>query len=141
LNLIRVMPAKGQDMSTSIFLAKLIGPILLVVGIGLILNAASYRSLADEFLKSPALIFLSGWLTMPAGLAIVLTHNVWAADWRVLITLLGWVGIVAGVIRLSLPAQAAGWGRKMIANPLAMKFSAALYLVLGAVFCFYGYFR
>jgi hypothetical protein len=33
LNLIRVMPAKGQDMPTSIFLAKLIGPFALAVGV------------------------------------------------------------------------------------------------------------
>jgi hypothetical protein len=41
LNLIRVMPAKGQDIilvPTSIFLAKLIGPILLVSGAAMPVN-------------------------------------------------------------------------------------------------------
>ena len=71
-------------MQTSVFLAKLIGPVFLAVGIGLITNAATYRKMADEFLASTALIYLSGLLTMTAGMAIVLTHNVWAADWRVL---------------------------------------------------------
>jgi hypothetical protein len=59
LNLIRVMPAKGQDifsMQTSVFLAKLIGPIFLAVGAGLIVNAAVYKKLAEEFLASHALI-------------------------------------------------------------------------------------
>ena len=47
--------------------------------------------MADEFLRSRALIYLSGVLIHDGGLAIVLTHNVWVADWRVLITLLGWL--------------------------------------------------
>ena len=54
-------------MQTSVFLAKLIGPFFLAVGVGLLANAAAYRKLADEFLRSTALIYLSGLLTMPAG--------------------------------------------------------------------------
>jgi hypothetical protein len=59
LNLIRVMPAKGQDnfsMQTSVFLAKLIGPPHLAVGVGLIARAAACGKLAEEFLASHALI-------------------------------------------------------------------------------------
>ena len=78
-------------MANSIFLARLIGPLMLAVGIGIFVNGAVYRLLADEFLRSRALIYLSGLLIMTAGLAIVLTHNVWRADWPVLITILGWL--------------------------------------------------
>ena len=43
MNLIRVMPAKGQEhsMANSIFLAKLIGPVCLVIGIALLIVAAA----------------------------------------------------------------------------------------------------
>ena len=38
------MPAKGQDIvGTSIFLAKLIGPFALVLGLALLINAAGFR--------------------------------------------------------------------------------------------------
>jgi hypothetical protein len=76
LNLIRVMPAKGQDrvtMATSVFLAKLIGPILLVMGLGLRVNARSSRAMAAEFPRSDALFDLSGVLSVTAGRAVVLT--------------------------------------------------------------------
>ncbi len=95
-------------MATSIFLAKLIGPVLLVVGIGLFVNAKTYRKLADEFLRSPALIYLSGVLLMTAGLALVLTHNVWRADWPLLITILGWLGVIGGAVRIIVPQGTAG---------------------------------
>ena len=37
-------------METSIFLARLLGPSMLVVATGLIVNRASYRALVREFL-------------------------------------------------------------------------------------------
>ena len=82
-------------MPTSIFLAKLIGPVLLAIGVGLLVNSAAYRTMAEEGLRSRVLIYLTGVLTMTAGLAVVLNHSVWAADWRVIITLLGWLAIGA----------------------------------------------
>ncbi len=84
------MPAKGKDvMQTSLFLARLIGPVALAIGLSILINAGAYRLLADEFMRSRALMYLSGLLTLVAGLAIVLTHNVWVADWRAIITVLG----------------------------------------------------
>lgn len=42
-------------MQTSIFLAQLIGPGFLVIGLGMLLNRDGYRAMAQEFLKSRAL--------------------------------------------------------------------------------------
>ena len=91
-------------MANSIFLARLIGPIMLAVGIGVFVNGAVYRPLADEFLRSRALIYLSGLLLMTAGLAIVLTHNVWAPTGRCMITILGWLAAIGGAVRIICPA-------------------------------------
>ena len=44
-------------MANSIFLAKLMGPVMLAVGIGVLINGNGFRSLAEEFLRSRALIF------------------------------------------------------------------------------------
>jgi hypothetical protein len=142
LNLIRVMPAKGQDMMpTSIFLAKLIGPVALVAAIALFLNRAAYRTMAQEFLRSPALIYLSGLLTMTAGVAIVLTHNVWAAGWPVLITIFGWLATLGGAARIALPRQTRMIGETMLDKPLAMTVGGAIWLAIGALLTFFGYFR
>ncbi len=141
LNLIRVMPAKGQDrsMPTSIFLAKLMGPILLAVGIALVANAANYRAMAEEFLNSPALIYLAGIMALTTGLAIVLTHNVWAADWRILITVFGWLSMIGGIFRLIVPHQVAAMGRRMIAHPLTQRIAALVWAGVGALLCYFGY--
>src|SRR4030088_2803068 len=100
-------------MSTSVFIARLIGPVMLAIGLAVFANQSAFRDMAEEFLASRALIFLSGLLIMPVGLAIVLTHNIWAADGRVMITLFGWANAIGGAVRLGGPphGERAGRGR------------------------------
>ena len=128
-------------MTTSIFLARLIGPFALALGLALVVQGSGFRAFADEFLASPAFVFLSGIVTLPAGLAIVLTHNVWTPDWRVVITIVGWLAVVTGAIRMIFPQQAAAKARGLIANPLVPKIGAAVWLAIGALLSFYGYNR
>jgi hypothetical protein len=93
LNLIRVMPAKGQDtsMQPSLIIARLVGPVFCVIGIGVLANQAVYREMAAQFLAGYPFIYLSGILALVAGLAILNVHPDWTRDWRSLITALGWV--------------------------------------------------
>jgi hypothetical protein len=128
-------------MNTSIFLAKLMGPISLVAGISLFLNAEGTRAMAQEFLRSPALIYLSGLLTMTAGLAVLLNHNLWVGDWRVLITIFGWLATIGGAARIALPQQVRSMGEAMLDNRTAMSIGGAIWVRIGALFCFVGYIR
>ncbi len=136
------MPAKGQDtMQTSHFLAQLIGPMLLVIGLGMLINRDGYRAMAKEFLASRALIYIAGLLALVPGLAVVLTHNVWAADWRAIITLLGWLAVIGGAFRILFPQEVTRLGSRMIANPLHLTVGGAVTLILGAILSYYGYVR
>ena len=126
-------------MTTSIFLAELIGPVCLVIGLSLFINGAGLRALLFEFIDSPALIFLSGIITMTAGLAVVLTHNIWAADWRVLITIIGWLAVVGGAIRIAVPQQTIELGRTMLTNEYTVPIVMGIYVVIGALLTYFGY--
>ena len=137
------MPAKGQDLmgGNSIFLARLMGPIMAMVGIGVFVNGTVYRALADEFLRNRALIYLSGLILMTAGLAIVLTHNVWAAGWTVIITILGWLATIGGAVRIVMPQGTEKIGRRMLKSPQNLQIAGAVWLALGAILSFFGYVR
>jgi hypothetical protein len=126
-------------MANSIFLAKLMGPLLLAVGIGVFVNGAVYRLLADEFLRSRALIYLSGLITMTAGLAIVLTHNVWRADWAVIITILGWLLLIGGAFRIVMPQGTERIGRRLLKEKHGLTIGGIVWVALGAILCVFGY--
>jgi hypothetical protein len=126
-------------MQRSIYLAKLIGPIFVVIGVGMLLNTHLYLVMAEQGLRSYVLIYLSGILTLTAGLALVLAHNVWEADWRLIITLLGWLGVIGGTFRILWPQEVVEVGRAVIAHSEALMFGGFFVLVLGGVLSYYGY--
>ena len=125
-------------MATSIFLARLIGPVMALVGASVLANEAAFRKLAQEFLRSPALIFLSGMILMPAGLAVVLSHNVWVANWPVIITLLGWIAVISGAVRVFALDRATKLGKKVLSYNFTMA-AAAFWVIVGAALCYFGF--
>ena len=126
-------------MQTSRYIAKLLGPFLVAIGAGLLLNTDVFAAMAAEFLKSPALIFISGLLTLTAGLAIVNTHNVWTADWRVIITIFGWLGVIGGALRIMFPQLVAQIGTLMLAQRGAVVGAWIVVLLLGLWLSYLGY--
>ena len=64
------MPAKGQSPRISLFLARLIGPVVVAVAIGVLANAAVYRSLSEEFVRSPLDLAAYADRTVPIDVVI-----------------------------------------------------------------------
>jgi len=126
-------------MATSIFLARLLGPILLAVGAGILINPKPFRTMAGEVVRSITLVDLFGLADFAAGLAIVLTHNVWVANWRVLITLIGWLMLIRGAVRILAPEAIMGFAGKVIRNKQLVPISGVVTGVLGLVLCYFGY--
>lgn len=90
-------------MGSSMFLAKLFGPYCIIVAVGILFNLKNYRKVMEDFFKNSALLYLGGVFALFFGLLIVLFHNVWAANWTVIITILGWLGLIKGAWLIILP--------------------------------------
>lgn len=126
-------------MDTSIILARIMGPMMLVMGASLLVNGRAIRALAKDFLNSHALIYLAGFITLLLGLIVVVFHNVWVAGWPVIITIFGWIMVAAGIARMNMPDRLKKLGGKMISNTEFMTGAAILYIALGAVLTYFGY--
>ena len=123
-------------MTTSRYIARLMGPVLLTIGVGMVMGMLTegdgYSSLLKEFISSRALIFTTGVLALVAGVAIVNAHNLWVPDWRVLVTVLGWLMILRGIMNLVFPITVQTLGDRMIASHAGVLAGAAFTVVLGA---------
>jgi hypothetical protein len=126
-------------MQRSIYLAKLIGPVSVTMGVGMLLNAPIFRILAEQFLSSYALIFLAGLLTLTAGIALVLAHNVWVGDWRLIITILGWLSVIGGMFRIVAPNLVVRIGGAVISHGEVFMVAGFAVLALGGVLSYFGY--
>ena len=121
------------------FMARLIGPLFVVLGIGVLLNQKLYTDMIGQAILVPVLIYLSGMLALAAGIAMLNGYHRWTPDWRIIITILGWVMVIAGIVRVVLPGLAATMAISIYSGPAAMAVAGAIVLALGGYLSFEGY--
>ena len=122
-------------MQSTKTVARLVGPLLVVIGLGVLLNPTLYADAIADAVKSTTLIYLSGVASLLGGLAILNAHRTWTADWRVIITILGWIFVIAGFIRIVLRRQMT----TIYSGSIAMTIVGVIVLVLGGHLSFEGY--
>ena len=87
-------------MTTSKTIAALLGPTLVATAAMVLVNLDAMPTIIEELSKNPMLIVLAGHGRRPRVLAIIYFHNRWTGGWPVLITLVGWLSLVIGLIRM-----------------------------------------
>jgi len=121
-------------MTSSTYLALLFGTYIIAVSIPMIVNQKRLVGMMDEFIDSPPLIFLTGILALMGGISVICFHNIWTADWRCLITLLGWAAAIEGVLMIAAPGPLIKLAKVMLAKSSLIIVLGIAYLALGAFF-------
>lgn len=90
---------------TTIFLSRLIGLFAAIFAVCLYVNPSAVSAMASD----QGLLIAFGVVTLPAGLAMVLAHNVWSGGaLAIVVTLVGWLILLKGIFLLALPATVPG---------------------------------
>jgi hypothetical protein len=126
-------------MQPVVFIARLVGPLFVVLGLGCLINQQVYADMIGQAVLVPVLISLSGIMTFTAGVATLNGYCAWTADWRVIITIFGWLLVIAGVIRIALPTVAAVTAMSVYSGPFAVMIVGIVLLIIGAYLSFEGY--
>lgn len=126
-------------MDNSILIARFLGPYIIMIGFALLFNLERYKNIAEDFFKNSALVYLSGLLTFVAGLAIVLSHNIWEMDWRLIITVFGWIALTKGVLLTVSPDLSLRMSRVFIKNTKLVAIPWTLMFALGIFLLFKGF--
>ena len=91
-------------MNASNYLAELWGITIVVVSLALLIKPKRLEKLFRE-VENEATMFFWGTFSLVVGIAMVLAHNLWVRDWRVIITILGWLSLIKGLDVLFLPER------------------------------------
>jgi hypothetical protein len=88
-----------EKMEKSKLIAGIVGPTLIVM----IFSEMRMWNPTLYDTQIVPLIYLNGVLLFVAGLSIVRSHNVWVYGWQTLVTIIGYVGIAVGLLRMLFP--------------------------------------
>jgi len=126
-------------MQKSLTIARLVGPVLAAIGVGMLSNQATYREMAAQFLGGLPFIYFSGILALVAGLYILNVHSAWTPDWRSIVTMTGWVLTCVGAFRIIAPQFANFIASAVIANAGFFTGLGIVLVALGGFITFKGY--
>ena len=126
-------------MGTSIFLAKLLGPYMVIVAIGLMFNLRFYQRMIEDFFKNAALIYLGGIMALIIGIVLVLFHNVWVAGWPIIITIFGWGGLIKGIWLIVFPNSVGRITQVYQKKPALLRIHMIIILAIGLLLNVKGY--
>ena len=85
----------------------------------------------------PLTPIVSGIYALLTGTMVVLAHNLWVPDVRVIVTILGWLAVCSGVLLLIVPEAYAFTLRNMPITPRLVALRGFVRLALGGVL--FGY--
>jgi hypothetical protein len=120
-------------------IARVAGPLMAVIGVGMLADGATYRVMAGQFLAAYPFIYFSGILALAAGLAILNMHSRWTPDWRSAITALGWIITGVGTFRIIAPQYTAFVAGAVVANSGFFVGAGMVLVTLGGYVTFKGY--
>ena len=126
-------------MAPAVLIARLAGPLFVVIGLGILLNTSFYTGMVVEAVHSPTLVYLSGVASLLAGVAILNAYRAWTASWRVAVTILGWLCVIGGIMRIVLPAIVTLLATTLYSGPTALMVAAVIVLILGAYLSYESY--
>jgi putative exporter of polyketide antibiotics len=125
----------------TLFLSRLIGLYCIFIALSMIIRRQATVDTVTALLQNPSMMLILGVITLAAGLAMVLAHNIWSRDGLALIvTLVGWMTLLKSLSFLFLwPETEASLFLEQLHNRRLFYLYTAISLVLGVYLTYDGF--
>jgi uncharacterized membrane protein HdeD (DUF308 family) len=115
--------------------AKILALTYISAGIAALSGKLTFRKIIEDFEGSSGLTFVTGFITIVFGMLLVEYHNIWVKDWTVLITIIGWVSLLKGVMLIIFPQIISSY-RNWYKNT---RIWGIFMIVIGLLFGYFGF--
>jgi uncharacterized membrane protein HdeD (DUF308 family) len=125
-------------MELSTLIAKIAAVIYLSVSLGRFFSRDYYRRLSDDMYKNAALTYMMGFMAVIVGFLILHNQNLWGRSWTVLITIMGWLALIKGVLIIVFPNFIQRLSKPFL-TARALKIIPYVTLSIGLLFGYFGF--
>lgn len=101
-------------MASEIQLAT--GVVLLCFGLSYVLNAGYWSEPYKKLMAEPQQMLVAFVVFLVISIIMVRGHNLWVADWRVVVTIIGWATLLSTILFLLRPSLIESYARMVETN-------------------------
>ena len=124
-------------MELSIFVARVAAVGYLAFAMGIMVNRTYYEKTFKHIMNDRTYMLLGGFLSLVIGILLIQHHNIWDGSWAVLVTLIGWIATIKGILLLTLPNSLHTFD--FMVRPKNLNAVATFTLILGLLFGYFGF--
>ena len=126
-------------MDLSIFLARFFGFYFIIFGFAYFFRRDFLVEMVKNFYKNAAMVLIGVFMSVVIGLLIVLSHNIWEFSWRVIITIIGYISLLKGLLNLYATDWMMKFSTKFIKSKNAMFYMGLVAIAIGFALLYQGY--
>ncbi|NQV11843.1 hypothetical protein HQ524_00615 [Candidatus Uhrbacteria bacterium] len=92
-------------MAFELLLGRVIALLMMIGGLAILVNRKEFVIMAKQIKNNHMVLWIGGGFDFLFGLFIVVGHNLWTYDWRVIITIIGWLALLEGSLMWFFPTK------------------------------------
>ncbi|MGD9108106.1 MAG: hypothetical protein PVI75_02940 [Gammaproteobacteria bacterium] len=127
-------------MGVSIFLARVFGLYLVIMCLAVLFRTQYIQTAYDELVANKAHMLFGAVLSLIIGILIVVAHSVFVWDWRLLITLIGYLVLIKGIVLLFFPEHMIKLKSSIMSNRPVYYIIIIIFLLIGLFLAYKGFF-
>lgn len=124
----------------TIFLATVIGWYMVIISLFLLLRHEQVKSIVSDVVAQQGVFFMMTIITIILGLLMVTSHNVWVTGWPVVVTLISWLVLSTGILRLVCAESAKKMASSFVEHSTSLRIAGVIILVIGLFLLFKVYY-
>lgn len=125
---------------STVMIARVVGPMLAAMGLAVFIRPSVFIGVIDDFAADAVTPLTWAILALLFGLIILAFHRTWNTSLEIVVTVIGVISLVRGLVLLFIPTQAVAVARDLLgAAPWFIMVVGALAVALGAWIAYGGW--
>ena len=116
------------------------GAFLLVFGLSFLINAGFWADVFKRMSSESQQVFTLLLVLLICGVLMVMGHNLWVGDWRVIVTIVAWAVLIESIVIILAPRilrTYADWSEKTMVTWLRV--GGSLWVLAGVVVTYFSH--
>ena len=124
---------------TTMFIAQMLGPVLLAFGVGMFTARKYYVDIYRMIEKETLAMLMTSMGLVAVGIAWIVKHPYWDTTPQIIISVLGWATLLKGILFAIAPRWVENMADAVVESKGVLTFAGLFMVVFGAWLTWFGF--
>ena len=133
------MDASAQSQTRTRMFSRVLGPFLIIVDVTAVARASDMQSLLSQFEANSLWTWVTGAFILLFGLIVVAGHQYWRGAAAIIVSLLGWLITLRGLLLFAFPQAFVSAANSMIGAQAWWVAACVIFALIGLYLTYVGW--